>query len=128
MPDTTPPAPIVRKPRALPRVWQRFIHLEPNDVFFIGRCRYIKVGFLTAGTGIRQIRVWPWTRVQTDVLVRDARSGGKSSVVAEMKTAEATVDAVANSGRTHFVGDACPGGHADVAQPTSDNNVTGPTS
>jgi hypothetical protein len=33
--------------------------------------------------------------------------------------------ALANSGRTHYVGDGCPGGHADAGRPTPD--ITGPT-
>jgi hypothetical protein len=36
--------------------------------------------------------------------------------------------AVPNSGRTHYVGDNCPGGHGDVPAANNDNNVTGPTS
>lgn len=32
-----------------------------------------------------------------------------------------------NAGKTHYVGDSCPGGHVD-ASPTQDNNITGPTS
>lgn len=46
-------------------------------------------------------------------------------------------DELRNHVKTHYVGDDCPGGHADltdtcarprVEQPKSDNNVTGPTS
>jgi hypothetical protein len=102
----------------LPKVWQRFVHLNLNDSFFIGRCQYMKAGFLLAVTPLspaRRIRVWPWTRVQTNVLVRDARPGGKSSYVVDDFP-----------GQTHYVGDDCPGGHADAGRPTPD--ITGPTS
>lgn len=130
MPDTTPtPAP--KRPRALPKVWQRFLYLEVGDDFFIGRCRYNKSGFFRACNGVRTIKLPPWRKVQTDVLVRDARPGGKSSppftlgpVVVDIWSPEET--AVIASGKTHYVGDDCPGGHAD--KPVhNDNNVTGPT-
>lgn len=111
--------------RALPRVWQRFLYLEIGDGFFIGRCAYVKTGLLRGSTGSRVIRVWPWTRVQTAVLVRDARPGGKSSVIHDCAL---RVPADVNDGKTHFVGDDCKGGHADVSQPHSDNGISGPTS
>lgn len=43
---------------------------------------------------------------------------------------DADTRAVRESGRTHYVGDDCPGGHVPgpVTQPSSDNNITGPTS
>ena len=143
--ETPTPAP-TKKPRALPRVWRRYATLSYNDGFFIGRNRYVVTGFFHAessSTG-KTIRIWPWTRVQTEVLVRDARSGGKSSVVDELNAAEARVDYVecackafpgrvihGNSGPTPQeagLGNVFPaeGGHGD-APVNNDNKITGPT-
>ena len=36
--------------------------------------------------------------------------------------------ALAQSGRTHYYGDDCPGGHGDLPAANNDNNITGPTS
>lgn len=115
--ETPTPAP-TKKPRALPRVWRRYASLTYGEGFFIGRTRYIATGYFHATTVVgpsKVVRVWPWTRVQTDTLVRDVRAGGKSSVVHEMEAAEKRVDGV------------CICGAQDVP-PNNDNNITGPTS
>lgn len=136
MPDTTPtPAP--KRSRALPRRWQRFLYLELNDEFSIGRCNYLKTGFFSAeNAGGRVIHVWPWERVQTVVLVRDARPGGKSSLPWEGRLVVtmnedpgniACIPPLPNPGQTHFVGDDCPGGHADKPV-NNDNNISGTSS
>ena len=95
--------------RALPRVWKRYFRLQLDESFFIGKTACVATGFFSAHTSAgRKFFIAPWRRVQTATFVRDARPGGKSSkglVVAEMDAARER-----------------------VAQPHSDNNITGPTS
>jgi len=116
------PLPTTSKTRALPRVWARFYFVKASETFTHGGKRYYKsvLPFVAVDSQGSRVFFAPWTLVRTDQLVRDARPGGKSSQ-----------KAVIDSGRTHFVGDDCPGGHADcglpVQQPNSDNNVSGPT-
>lgn len=158
--NTTPENTTPKKPRALPRQWKRFIHLEIGDHFFIGRCRYIKRGFFSALAPAiptaRRITVPPWRKVQTDVLVRDALPGGKSSLPVPAWDGRVAISMNEDPGVSgHYVGDDRPGRtpritetdatccHAEIAcgcpvgdpgaigetgQPHSDNNITGPTS
>ena len=106
-----------KPPRQLPRVWRSFWSLRVGDSFSIGKLTFVKRGFLAAtaiSSGTSQL-FYPWIRVRSGTLVRDARPGGKSS--------------------THYVGDECPGRHLGddqcrerIEQPNSDNDVHAPTS
>lgn len=87
-----------KKTRELPRVWKKFWHLAEFEFFDRGgKTEFAKTGLFTAefeacagaGGGPRTEWLFPWTRVRTLKLVRDARPGGKSSAreaLAEMDT------------------------------------------
>lgn len=136
--------------RRLPRVWSTFWKVEKYDDFDLGSpLRYTRVGLFRAeyySSIYRELRTkyfFPWTRVRTSQLVRDARPGGKSS-----QTVRKESD-TSNPGQTHYVGDSCPGGHYAVdatarnpdgscyhgtsyahpqtEQPHNDNTTHGPT-
>lgn len=143
MPDTTPtPAP--KRTRAPRRLAVRFLYLEPGDQFFIGRCRYMKSGFFRAVTvsfPARTITLPPWRKVlverpQESELEKLMRQDSErvyeqvSEVVAGVSPFVGLMDRApfpVNQGQTHFVGDDCPGGHADKPV-NNDNNIVGPTS
>lgn len=141
--NTTPENITPKKPRALPRRWQRFIHLEIGDDFFIGRCRYVKCGFFGATTSpimARRITVPPWRRVQTDVLLRDAlpRCGppvdwvnppqGPGHPDNPVFCVDMALEGSAICERRTATEIARSEDMARVPQPHSDNNITGPTS
>lgn len=119
-----------KKTRALPRVWKRFFQLNRGEGFSVGKNFYRKNSPFTGSDGLSRVIVWPWTRVQTSVLVRDARPGGKFSGRVVVTTAEDPVGIACvpklKSDRdiTHFEGDDCPGGHRGEQQA----DITGPTS
>lgn len=153
LPGATPPAPTVKKTRALPKVWTRYWNLAIGDRFFIGRKPLNVVGcFFYEDEAGNLTFIWPWTRVQTNVLVRDARPGGKSSrypgseaaghacVVGEPEAARQRIEAVVEEcekiehspfktgdGTTTEQDEAYFARQAPK-QPTSDNKIGGPTS
>jgi hypothetical protein len=146
-----------KKPRALPRRWQRFHTLKRNDGFTIGKNTYAKTGVFSARRVAlltsERITVWPWTRVQTLQLVRNAQPGGTFSEAVQntLKNFKGRV-IVTNCDDVLTPACCAPGhcgeGQADavvaeldaakarvdavtpgpVIQPNSDNKVTGPTS
>lgn len=106
----------------MPRVWKKFWHLREFDMFDLGgKTQYSKTSTFTAeyvacpgaGGGERTRWLWPWTKVRTTEFVRDALPGGKTSM---------------DFGPTQPLK---PEQYLDrprVEQPTSDNNIHGPTS
>lgn len=107
IPTTNP----TKKQRALPRVWARFFSIPALSLFTHQGKRYCKsvIPFAALHNGSRTYFA-PWTRVQTDVLVRDARPGGKSGVQ--------TVGVIQHVNESREF----------IKQPNSDNGVSGPTS
>jgi hypothetical protein len=127
-----------KKTRALPRVWKQIKHLQHGDLFYLGKILVAKTSFFTARefefdsclgrpslTGDGHF-VWPWRRVKTTQLVRDAKPGGKSSQ--DLTMSRATENSL-EAARLHEARkDDCGVIEIKSVQPNSDNNVTGPTS
>lgn len=156
-PCITPPPD--KKPRAPRRTSVLFASVNNGAYFWLpGRAStFVKTSFITAGGPTRK---GGKTRVFINpfrsVLVKTAK--GSPVVAAWIKMLEpapfpANAGDTIRSGVTHFVGDACPGGHLndgskEVAEgwereggttkeqndarfplpPNNDNNITGPTS
>jgi hypothetical protein len=112
-----------KKQRALPRVWARFFSIPAVSLFSFKGKRYVKgvIPFCAYHNGTRAFFA-PWTRVQTDVLVRDARPGGKSGPAPSETIIHA--DWETSGGTTPEQNEA----REFVKQPNSDNGVSGPTS
>ena len=80
--DTTP-----KKLRQLPKVWKPFRQIKLGEIFQFGGVSYRKDGCFFAFdhnvTSCEDVPFpklfWPWTKVRSSTLVRDARPGGKSS-------------------------------------------------
>ncbi len=120
-----------KKPRALPRVWKSFSKLVKGEKCYLGNTLVGKTSFLTAreygGPGCYGVPVAkgalhfvaPWTKVKTTVLVRDAKSGGLSSVGPRLSRAS-----ILHRPQPPLTVEV-PNGNQ---QPNSDNAVTGPTS
>ena len=122
-----------KKTRALPRVWRQIKQLQRGDLFYLGKTLVTKTSFFTARefkfdsclkrtlpTGQLHF-IWPWTRVKTTQLVRDAKAGGKSSQDSIMGRATANSLQAAHLHETVAV-------EIAASQPNNDNDVTGPTS
>ena len=129
------------KSRSLPHVWKRFWHLNLKDRFYIGKELVFKTGLFTAcpargvwwnpemglRAGAPRKLVAPWRRVRTTQLVRDARPqkllsagdrerlGIPSTPYTSEQLEERSIQE--DCGKTHFVGDDCPGGHRELIDP-----------
>jgi len=86
--DTTPDAtPAPKKLRQLPKVWKPFRQIKLGEIFQFGGVSYRKDGCFFASnprvTSCEDVPFpklfWPWTKVRSSTLVRDALPGGKSS-------------------------------------------------
>lgn len=74
---------VIKKSRALPRVWTRFWRMKKGDQFYVGKRLFRKVGWFDScevhpRSAVADYKfVWPWEHVRTTVLVRDVYIGGK---------------------------------------------------
>lgn len=141
------------------RVHKTFYRLKLRANFFIGKGLYEKTTFCTAraiGADVPGIKfVAPWKVVRSDEYVNKritpaqlaelnanarARNEKNREVIDSLNAVRPPYTAEELSGKTHYVGDSCPGGHGQCCptgepgpigehgQPNSDNNVSGPTS
>lgn len=102
------------KTRQAPRVWKSFFSLAKGESFTVGRSTYVKVGFFTANRASRTTGsfrpqfIYPWVKVRTQLLVRDARAGGSCSNGSCYKPTSYS--------------------HPQTEQPHNDNAITGSSS
>lgn len=108
--------PTTKKVRSLPRVWKRFFRLKAGEEFYVENCLRMKVGpFWCRSCAGLLFWAAPWQRFRTNVYVRDARPGGKTSMnLAGLGVTNPDGTWKSNLGET-------------VKQPTSDDNRTGPS-
>ena len=83
-PCNIPPSDVKPK-RAFPRVWAPFHTLSKYEIFDLGgKTAFTKTSLFTArfracegaGGGLKTRWIWPFTKVRTCQLVRNARPGG----------------------------------------------------
>lgn len=123
------------KKRATPRLSVLFASLEKGESFYLNpKLRAVKTSFCTArpyapaalsATDWGKQTPWQFVNPFKSVFV-DRRPA--LSLPPGVSIRVEPLNGPVNDGITHLVGDDCPGGHGEVAQPSSDNKVTGPIS
>jgi len=137
-----------KRSRALPRVWKSLWHVPCGNTFYSpagnGKilCRKTTIISGIADNGDIHL-LFPWTRVRTTELVRDAKDGGKSSAdITHAPLSDAsnpenfsatgqpiTVEgALQGSPGAQLFAQTEPPVQVAASEPHNDNNITGPTS
>lgn len=154
----TPTTNPTKKTRALPRVWARFFSLNASETFTYEGKRFYKSIVPFVAIHRRSASVYaaqegegdwvlfaPWTRVQTDVLVRKSNIQGKQITKEEAYAGlgdpatwaadKVALDAKFKAKPGSEDWESCGGTTQEqnesrefVKQPNSDNGVSGPTS
>lgn len=115
----------IKKPRAAAQVWKPFYRVGRTDVFFIGKTRLVKAGYITAylaHTGDKRF-VNPFRRVRTAEPVKKVVTWkGRLALTANLDPGQESA-----GGTTPEQNDASFN-RGLVSQPHSDNGISGPTS